>query len=412
MGIFMFKREELIQELNLFIQKEKNNIKKQLNSFQCLEYAGTYKYLGKTKKNISDIKDIRKIHMILINLVRLLYNSIHLWGWESNDDGYWEPENTSPVWHEYNRDKEECSVNYAKEKSQYYIDLSFYSRYTCKKSNEIIEIAKEMIVVLRKEEIIKEEIIIFHELISNPSTYNLIRSLSMQEKMAVIEKIMNENNHKIAELTKQNEELKEENKKLKKSITASIGVFEQDGALMPEDEEIKEKTTPEPFSLAHSMNDSLFYSETCQLGKRVAEKLKKAAHEGDINKVRILLSEIKKNNGNDDLINSCGMGDSICSRFLGLGERTALMLAAKGGHVQCARILLDYKADINYRSRSNHTALDYAIENYDRDMINFLRNNGAKTGEEIIYESSPPELIIKEKEPVKTRSYTLSFTSL
>ena len=66
------------------------------------------------------------------------------------------------------------------------------------------------------------------------------------------------------------------------------------------------------------------------------------------------------------------------------GGMTGLMFAAKGGHVEVARLLLDRKADINYHkinprnSKRDRTALHEAALGGHMEVAKFLLKKGAK----------------------------------
>ncbi|KAJ5122281.1 hypothetical protein N7448_003413 [Penicillium atrosanguineum] len=90
-------------------------------------------------------------------------------------------------------------------------------------------------------------------------------------------------------------------------------------------------------------------------------------------------------NGNRGLLWACQHGQfEACERFLELGadpnfeplvgytSRRILNIAAYGGHIECAQVLLLHGADPNAKDGSGDTPLFPAIENCDAPMVQML----------------------------------------
>lgn len=102
------------------------------------------------------------------------------------------------------------------------------------------------------------------------------------------------------------------------------------------------------------------------------------------------------------LINTRGMPDSLGSLWLGMGDKTPLMIAAKHGHLDIVTKLVEAGAHVNFLDRKSRSALDYAELSplkHRQEMIDFLKQNDAKNGCEIkdlienpVLHSSAPSL--------------------
>ena len=62
---------------------------------------------------------------------------------------------------------------------------------------------------------------------------------------------------------------------------------------------------------------------------------------------------------------------------------TPLHDAATFGRIEIVKMLFTHKADVNSVTPEKKTPLDYAIEANSEDVINFLKQNGGKTGSEL-----------------------------
>jgi hypothetical protein len=84
-------------------------------------------------------------------------------------------------------------------------------------------------------------------------------------------------------------------------------------------------------------------------------------------------------------INGRGMPDAICSIVRGFKDKTALMLASQQGHLDCVQLLVKYEADLNFLDRDNFTALDYAQQKKHKEVVDFLKENGAVNGVDVLH---------------------------
>lgn len=146
--------------------------------------------------------------------------------------------------------------------------------------------------------------------------------------------------------------------------------------------ELDKRAAGKPWRPGSGFVDTVTYFFPCRDKKREIESLKEAASDGNVSRLLVILN--KKSNEYMD-VNGRGMPDSICSLIGGREDKTALILAAKNGHVDCVKILLRHDAQINFVDRDDMTALDYATKNKDTNMISFLKKNGARTGKDILF---------------------------
>merc|ERR1719210_1472798 len=63
-------------------------------------------------------------------------------------------------------------------------------------------------------------------------------------------------------------------------------------------------------------------------------------------------------------------------------HRSALHLAASEGSLECAKLLVKKGADVNAKDRWNGTPLDDAVRSNNKEVMDYLVENGAKTGDE------------------------------
>jgi hypothetical protein len=69
--------------------------------------------------------------------------------------------------------------------------------------------------------------------------------------------------------------------------------------------------------------------------------------------------------------------------------RTPLRLAAEAGHMDVFKVLLDYNADINAKTKQEDTTLHRAAVYSNREMVDFLLDNGANIEAEDMYGYTP-----------------------
>lgn len=62
---------------------------------------------------------------------------------------------------------------------------------------------------------------------------------------------------------------------------------------------------------------------------------------------------------------------------------TALMVAARGGHIEVVKLLLANRADPNKTLESGDTALDLALRSQNTDIGDLLRRAGGKSGKTV-----------------------------
>lgn len=189
------------------------------------------------------------------------------------------------------------------------------------------------------------------------------------------------------ELTNQkieNAVLRSENISLKQQIDSQtlLNSKEDEEDYLENMYELDKRAAGKPWRPGSGFVDTVTYFFPCRDKKREIESLKEAASDGNVSRLLVILN--KKSNEYMD-VNGRGMPDSICSLIDGREDKTALILAAKNGHVDCVRILLRRDAQINFVDREEMTALDYATKNKDANMIKFLKSHGARTGKDILF---------------------------
>jgi ankyrin repeat protein len=63
-------------------------------------------------------------------------------------------------------------------------------------------------------------------------------------------------------------------------------------------------------------------------------------------------------------------------------KRSALHLAASEGKLVCVKFLVERGADMNVKDRWSHAPLDDAVRQHHSDVVKFLRDSGAKIGDD------------------------------
>lgn len=189
------------------------------------------------------------------------------------------------------------------------------------------------------------------------------------------------------ELTNQkieNSVLRSENISLKQQIDSQtlLNSKEDEEDYLENMYELDKRAAGKPWRPGSGFVDTVTYFFPCRDKKREIESLKEAASDGNVSRLLVILN--KKSNEYMD-VNGRGMPDSICSLIDGREDKTALILAAKNGHVDCVKILLRRDAQINFVDREEMTALDYATKNKDETMIKFLKSHGARTGKDVLF---------------------------
>ena len=74
----------------------------------------------------------------------------------------------------------------------------------------------------------------------------------------------------------------------------------------------------------------------------------------------------------------------VCNVNVLLDEKSLLMVACQRGHIECARVLLDHKADINYGLLSYYSVLQSACLSGNSDMLRFIINRGVTINDQIM----------------------------
>lgn len=153
---------------------------------------------------------------------------------------------------------------------------------------------------------------------------------------------------------------------------------------------------------------SIFTPSSVLTKEKRENQLRKMAFDGNLSGIQRLFQR------DNSIVNGRGMPDSICSRTSEFFDKTALMLAAKEGHIDCVKFLLANGAEINYLDRDSFTALDYAQQNHHKEICDFLKKNYAVSGVDVldIVKNQVTDEVINTVERVhsdKQRSYTIAF---
>lgn len=235
--------------------------------------------------------------------------------------------------------------------------------------------------------------------------------VSNKEEFNKIYQILAEQNKTITELRNENKELKNENAKKEEAIyelrKESDKKDEAKAALTKKNDElthslerfsphsspaivrvnptvnaafVDEKNRSKPEDCLKGFKDTVAWGFPCREPKRRIEDLKEAASKGQL---EVLIKILSENEYLD--INRRGAPDSLCvSVFTGFKDKTALILAAQYGHLDCVKFLVQKGANINYYDRLNFTALDYAKENGYKDVVDYLHENRGMRGQEVM----------------------------
>jgi len=123
---------------------------------------------------------------------------------------------------------------------------------------------------------------------------------------------------------------------------------------------------------------SIFTPKTFLHQQKYENELRKSASSGDIVRVKDLIGRFPH------IVNGRGMPDSICSRVSSFYDKTALMLAAQEGHLECVKFLIANEADVNFVDRDSFTALDYAQQYLHKDVTDFLKQHLALNGADVV----------------------------
>ena len=122
---------------------------------------------------------------------------------------------------------------------------------------------------------------------------------------------------------------------------------------------------------------SIFTPRSVLTQQKQENELRRAAYNGDIDRLRLMLVR------NKSIINGRGMPDSLCSLVSSFKDKTALMIASEKGHVECVRELLKNGASVNLWDRDEKTALSYAAERNHREVYKLLTEYNALQAVEI-----------------------------
>gem|GEM_PF-5036033 len=146
-----------------------------------------------------------------------------------------------------------------------------------------------------------------------------------------------------------------------------------------------ELTQSEQFNPIQGLIDTFTFFSNSDRSK--SQKLKEYACYG---KNKELTEEARKNNR---IVNGRGTPDSIFSRIKGFYDKTPLMIAAQYGNLESSKELIKNGANPNLYDREGYTALDYANQNHNWEVADFLRTQNAVCGVEIeeLRLSCPPK---------------------
>ena len=102
-----------------------------------------------------------------------------------------------------------------------------------------------------------------------------------------------------------------------------------------------------------------------------------AAERGNIDSVRVLLDRkvAPVDSATPERMDTAG-GHGAAMAYRSGGE-TALMLAARSGHVEVVRLLLDHRANPNRKSNASWTSLAYARFGQSEATVRLLKERGA-----------------------------------
>lgn len=141
-----------------------------------------------------------------------------------------------------------------------------------------------------------------------------------------------------------------------------------------------EKWVGQKFSALTGMRDtfSVFTPSGVLTKQKTENEFRKAASQGDFKRMEELLKRDKS------IVNGRGMPDSICSRTHEFYDKTALMIAAKQGRMDCVIFLMEHGAEVNFLDRDNFTALDYAQQNFHKPIADYLKKRYAVNGADVL----------------------------
>jgi len=200
-------------------------------------------------------------------------------------------------------------------------------------------------------------------------------------------------NRRLDESEERNRELSEENRILKNAQIPSVHIVNQHNKRVRRDEIygsdnedgmqnvplMDKNSESRSWSPSTGLRDtfSIFTPRGVLTQEKQENELRRAAYNGDIDRLRLMLSR------NKNIVNGRGMPDSLCSLVSSFKDKTALMLAAREGHFECVRELLKNGANVNLWDRDSRTALDYAQRNRRVEIAKLLVEYNAPVGVEI-----------------------------
>lgn len=150
---------------------------------------------------------------------------------------------------------------------------------------------------------------------------------------------------------------------------------ETDQAFDAKCENVFESMRSEKFDPIQGFIDTITFFSNSDRSK--SQKLKEYACYG---KNEELSKEASKNN---NIVNKRGTPDSLFSRLKGFYDKTPLMIAAQYGNLQAVKELIKNGAKTDLYDRDFNTALDYANQNHQWEVAEFLRTKNAKSNTEI-----------------------------